>query len=518
MASARALVSIRPAGSVFPDQADTIKAACSGWDSLWHDMAMENEGLQRAFDRENRTSWIDEEWRNREAGLALLREVWYRTFEQALIIRLPNGRKVTFDPNNEAHILAVASGTTRPKKTVVPKLHVAFFIGPHELADVETERRRFPYVPFWGYREDRTGIPYGVVRDMIPMQDEVNARRRKLLWLLSSKRVIADSDSLDTKYNDFSDLVREVSRPDAVIVTNPSRANANAIRYETDLSLASQQFEVMRDSEDAIQRVAGIYNAMMGRGDQAKSGLAINSLVEQGTNSVADINDNYRYAASLVGELLLDLLIEDMAGEEAIKVRLEKSGQVHEVILNQPAVDPITGMTYKKNDVTRVSLKVALSDIPSTSSYRQQQMSQIAEVLKSLPPQVQAPLIPYFLESTDLPDRKEMAQLVRKTLGLSEEDQPQIPPELQAQIQQGQQMIQEQQAQLQKLADELEKAKRMEQAKLQEIQANAALDSERLRFERERFEFEKLLKAADMKIKAGSKQQAQSTAQGVGHA
>jgi len=168
--------------------------------------------------------------------------------------------------------------------------------------------------------------------------------------------------------------------------------------------------------------------------------------------------------------------------------------------------------------VTRVSLKVALSDIPSTSSYRQQQMSQIAEVLKSLPPQVQAPLIPYFLESTDLPDRKEMAQLVRKTLGLSEEDQPQIPPELQAQIQQGQQMIQEQQAQLQKLADELEKAKRMEQAKLQEIQANAALDSERLRFERERFEFEKLLKAADMKIKAGSKQQAQSTAQGVGHA
>jgi len=348
MASARALVSIRPAGSVFPDQADTIKAACSGWDSLWHDMAMENEGLQRAFDRENRTSWIDEEWRNREAGLALLREVWYRTFEQALIIRLPNGRKVTFDPNNEAHILAVASGTTRPKKTVVPKLHVAFFIGPHELADVETERRRFPYVPFWGYREDRTGIPYGVVRDMIPMQDEVNARRRKLLWLLSSKRVIADSDSLDTKYNDFSDLVREVSRPDAVIVTNPSRANANAIRYETDLSLASQQFEVMRDSEDAIQRVAGIYNAMMGRGDQAKSGLAINSLVEQGTNSVADINDNYRYAASLVGELLLDLLIEDMAGEEAIKVRLEKSGQVHEVILNQPAVDPITGMTYRE--------------------------------------------------------------------------------------------------------------------------------------------------------------------------
>ena len=57
------------------------------------------------------------------------------------------------------------------------------------------------------------------------------------------------------------------------------------------------------------------------------------------------------------------------------------------------------------------------------------------------------------------------------------------------------------------LADELGKAKRMEEAKLAEINANAALDAERLRIEREKFDFEKLVKAADMKIKANKQQQ-----------
>jgi len=488
----------------FPDKAELIKASTSGWDSLWRELAVENEVLQRGFERESRANWMDEEWRNQESGLALLREVWFKTFEKTLMIKLPKGRKVPFNPHNEAHILAIASGIALPKEAVLCKWNVAFYIGPHELSCVQTQRRRLPYVPFWGYREDRTGIPYGVVRDMIPMQDEVNARRRKLMWLLSSKRVIVDSDALDSKYNDFSDLAAEVGRPDSVIVTNPMRTNkAGALAIDTDLGLSAQQFEVMRDAEDAVQRVAGIYNAMIGRGEQANSGLAITSLVEQGSNAVADINDNYRYARTLVGELLLDQLIEDMAGEESILVRLEKTGETREVVLNVPSRDPVTGAPYRKNDVTRVSLKVALSDVPSTPAYRQQQMVQIGEVLKSLPPQVQVPLIPYYLEATDLPQRKEMATLVRKALGIGDPEQVELPPEVQAQIQQGLQLIEQLTQQNNQLMQALGEAQRMEQAKAMKVQIDAELDAGRLALERERFEFDKWLKTAALQQDEG---------------
>ena len=60
----------------------------------------------------------------------------------------------------------------------------------HLLKDEESpyKHNKFPYVIFWGKREDRTGIPCGYARDMMFLQDEINARVAKQQWLLSAKR------------------------------------------------------------------------------------------------------------------------------------------------------------------------------------------------------------------------------------------------------------------------------------------------------------------------------------------
>ena len=479
----------------FPAKADLIKAAGTGWDAEWRILAQQSEELLRAFNQETRSTWLEDEWRNQESKMVQLREIWYRLFVRGKVINLPSGKTVVFDEKNPVHVMAVYSGVAQVREAVFPKLRVSLWVGPHMLQDVEHDSDNLPYIPFWGYREDKTGIPYGVIRDMIPMQDEVNARRRKLLWLLSSKRVMADSDALDTAYNDMSDLVREVARPDAVIVLNPNRRNAAGVHVENDLGLSDQQYKIMQDSEEAIQRVAGIYNTMMGRSDGATSGTAINSLVEQGTNSVGDINDNSRYARPLVGERILDLLIDDMKLHTSLVVMAGEEGRQKKVVLNEPVVDKFSGMEYRKNDVTRVSLKVALSDVPSSPAYRQQQMVQIGEVLKSMPPQLQAVMVPYYLESTDLPKRREMADLIRKQLGISEDgeeqQQPQIPPELQMQIEQGMQMIQQLQqenGQLKQLAD----GKAQEAAvKQDQFTSNQAFEREKL-IQAQEFEREKL--------------------------
>ena len=42
------------------------------------------------------------------------------------------------------------------------------------------------------------------------------------------------------------------------------------------------------------RQASGIHKTMMGQQSGATSGLAINSLVEQGLNTLAEINDNYR--------------------------------------------------------------------------------------------------------------------------------------------------------------------------------------------------------------------------------
>ncbi|MGL5633178.1 MAG: hypothetical protein ACRDD3_12550, partial [Azovibrio sp.] len=134
-----------------------------------------------------------------------------------------------------------------------------------------------------------------------------------------------------------------------------------------------------------------------------------------------------------------------------------------------------TGLPYRENDVNRVSLKVALSDVPSTPAYRQQQMVMLAETIKSLSPQLQTMMMPYYLEATDLPRRKELADLVRKQLGMDVEEassgagsETEIPDPEKEQMAQQMEAMGQQLQQLQHMMEQGKTAYEQEIATLQE--------------------------------------------------
>lgn len=476
---------IDEACNFFPEAADVIRAAGSGWPAFWLERAKEDVQLMHAFDAERRISLEDWEWRNLNSRTVAITEVWYRIYTKGLILELPTG-PVIFDMKNMAHVTAVATGKIWPRQARYTKLRRAFFVGGHKMMDDDMGVSALPYIPFWGFREDLTGVPYGIVRSMIGPQDEVNARRRKLMWQLSAKRVVIDSDALDTRYNDFSDVAGEVARPDAVVVLNPSRKNAAGFSVDANVGLSDQQFKIMEESKQAIQEVAGVFNAQMGRESSATSGLAINSLVEQGNTGSAEINDNYRFARRLVGERLLELINEDMANTPTQTVVGEYGTKRKTIQLNVPTIDPETGLQYLENDVTKAKTKVALEDVPSTPAYRAQMQVMLAEVMKSLPPEMQAIMAPYFIESTELKDRHEIAARIKQSMGMvdpqtGEDLDPQVAA-LQQQLQAAQDYIQQgTQAfqQLQAQAADLQKQVADKQAELtlrgREIEINAEL-------------------------------------------
>lgn len=427
-----------------PKHAAIIRAAGLGWGAEWLQRAREDVGLMRSHDQELRVSLADWEWRNISRSQVALFEVWYRTYHNGHVIDLPDGRVVLFDAENMAHVAAVAMGQVKPRPAVYSKMRLALYLGPHKLEDIDCGvRKLFPYIPCWGYREDLTGVPYGLIRSMLSPQDDVNVRHRKLGWMLSAKRVFADSDALDTNYNSFSDLAREIARPDAVVITNPQRRNTQGVVVDEHGALSNQQFEVLQAAKSSIQEVAGVFNAQLGRDSSANSGLAINSLVEQGATALAEINDNYRYFRRLVGEALLDLVKEDMAQEQNIKVTVGQGMQAKRIVLNVPAVDPVSGLQYRENDVARARVKVALEDVPSTPAYRSQMQTMLAEAIKSMPPNLQAVLAPYWIESSELPKRLQIADEMRKALGMGGEGQDPEKDQLMQMVQQLQQQIQQ---------------------------------------------------------------------------
>ena len=449
----RRWMELEQAIAMMPQYAGLFRMTTGGWAGF--DPLLEQDSrLVQSWEIERDTRIAAVDWRDIQRLRICLYEVWYRKWVRGYTLTLPNGKVIEADFENPMHNQAIVSGYAEVRQATFQKVRLAWYTGPHFLYDVPSpyKHNAFPYVPFFGHREDLTNVPYGLIRTMISPQDEVNARKSKMLWSLNSRRVVADADAVV----DHTRAMSEVARPDAYIILNANRKPQSQFKVEPGGDLATQQFQVMQEAKMEIAEASGIHKPMMGQNSNASSGLAINSLVEQGVNTLAEINDNFRYARRLVGEMLFGLLQEQI-GSKPMQVTLGEGMNKKIIALNQPTMDPATGRMIIVNDVQKVNAKIVLDDVPSTPTYRMQQLQMLSEITKSLPPQLQGYVMDFVIEATDMPKRHELADRLRAVVGIHS-------PEEQAKAAQQQQAMQQHEMQLQT-------AER--QAKIQETMAKA---------------------------------------------
>lgn len=407
---------------IFPDHANLLNKTMNSqmdWDYI-EDGDMD---LSTGYNDELRTSIEEAEWRDTHRNRLCLYEVWYRIWERAFIFRLPNDEVIEFDDENERHIAIIGSGMATLEQAVIPRVRLSWWVGPHQMDDMPSPYKHgaFPYVPFWGMREDRTGIPYGLIRRMMSPQDEVNTRLSKMMWLMSAKRVMADSDAFEMSPESVLD---EVARPDAFIPLNPDRKNKNQKPdIDTDREMSTQQFNVLKDATQAIQDTGGVYQEMLGKTDQAISGVAIASLVEQGSNTLAEINDNYRDARKTVGNLLLSLVIEDKEQTE-YSIDIKRGGKTKSVPINKFTQDE-NGNTIRENSMVMAKMRLELTSVPQTPTYKAQQHRDLMELTKGLPDEMQAVIVPLVIRGSDLDGKDDVAKRIEQLLGMNSEDMDQ---------------------------------------------------------------------------------------------
>ncbi|MDR6886135.1 MULTISPECIES: hypothetical protein [Variovorax] len=403
---------------MFPDKKELIGQVVSGW-PIYEGLGTTEGGtstdLVSAWDQQRGWSVEEQQWRDMTGKRVCLFEVWYRRWNRVLVLKMPDGRVVEYDRKNPLHVQFVAIGATVPEWAIVPKMRLSMWMGPHRLSDMPTPYRhqKFPYVPFWGKKEDRTGVPYGLVRGMMYMQDNVNATNSKLRWGLSAVRTERTKGAVNGTDEQFR---REVGRVDADIILNQEHmAKPGAsFKVQRDFELNQQQYQMLQDSRAGIQRVSGISPSLQGAQSGANSGLQEATQLEQSTQALAEINDNFATSRAEVGDLLLSLIVEDTIGrEETVVIKGDPLREEQVVKLNAPVQDE-DGITYLDNDVERTMLKVALNDVPSTPSYRSQQLSAMSEAFKAMPPQFQQVAMPYLIALMDLPNREDIIKAVRE--------------------------------------------------------------------------------------------------------
>ncbi|MEE3649464.1 MULTISPECIES: portal protein [unclassified Brenneria] len=432
----------------FPHKADVIDYSVHEWKGFVESDLAEGQESDLISGYEEYHSWSrqDSEWISSNRKRVLLQVVYYRTYQRMPVMELQSGRVIQFDKNNVMHAVALATGRVSVSMARVSRIREAWFVGPHFIADrpCEAPQGMFPLIPFWGYRKDKTGAPYGLACRAIPAQDEVNFRRIKLTWLLQAKRIIKDEDA--TNMTD-KQLVEEAERPDGVINLNPKRANkttaSDALKIEQDFQVAQQQFQVMQESMKLIQDGMGVYSAFLGQESNASSGVAISNLVEQGATTLAEINDNYQFACQQVGQLLLSYLLDDLKRRRnyAVVVNRDDPRRRKSVTINE---ETESGMT---NDISRLRAHIALAPIQQTPAYKSQLAERMSQVITGLPPQVQATVLDMWVELLDVPKKAEFIERIRSALGT-----PKAPDEMTPEEQQAAQQQQQMQAQQQELA------------------------------------------------------------------
>lgn len=139
---------------------------------------------------------------------------------------------------------------------------------------------------------DRDNNRYGIVREMISPQDEVNKRRSKALHLLNTVQIIHEDGAID----DVEAFRREAARPDGVLKVAPGTLSNGAVKVDRNIELATAQFQLLQESKNEID-LRGPNATMMGekaQGSAAASGKAIIASQQGGMMEIGELLDNLR--------------------------------------------------------------------------------------------------------------------------------------------------------------------------------------------------------------------------------
>ncbi|MDH5527407.1 MAG: hypothetical protein OEY97_08895 [Nitrospirota bacterium] len=158
--------------------------------------------------------------------------------------------------------------------------------GPVQSPYVDDEGRpEDPYVACAAFIS-RQGERYGVVRQLIGIQDEINKRRSKALHLLSVRQVRSEKGAVE----DVAAARRELTRPDGWVETVPGMA----FELLPTGDMAQAQFQLLAEAKDEIDTV-GATAALSGRAFDDASGRAMQVRQQGGQTELGPLFDTLRH-------------------------------------------------------------------------------------------------------------------------------------------------------------------------------------------------------------------------------
>lgn len=280
---------------------------------------------------------------------------------------------------------------------------------------------RYSLTPIWCYRRGKDRLPYGVIRRVRDIQQDLNKRASKALFLMNTNQIIADEGAVD----DWNQLRDEVDRPDGMIV----KKNGKELVIRRDSEMAAGQINMMTLAQTTIQRATGISNENLGRQTNATSGTAIQARQLQGSVVTTEPFDNLRLAIQIQGEKQLSLTEQFYTEEKVVRLTGAR-GAIEWTKINTPEMQP-DGSTRYLNDITATAADFVVSEQDYNGSMRQVMFEQLNQMAGRLAPEVALRLLRMAMEFSDLPNKDEIADQIRQITGEQDPNKEMTPEQAQ---------------------------------------------------------------------------------------
>jgi hypothetical protein len=159
---------------------------------------------------------------------------------------------------------------------------------------------KFGYFLAPGYVERDTKSPYGMIKQQMDPQREVNKRRSKMLHLLNTNQMFFEEGA----FEDEGVAKQEIARPDGWV----KYRKGYEIQPQKNLDLATSQFQLLQESKNEIDQ-AGIAREMEGR-SPASSGREFQLRQQQAQQGIRKLFMNLRAARRRVALYMLEEILE----------------------------------------------------------------------------------------------------------------------------------------------------------------------------------------------------------------
>lgn len=312
-----------------------------------------------------------------------------------------------------------------------------FLDAPQVSPYVDDEGQPEPSLIFASAYVSRDNERYGIVRDMIGPQDEVNKRRSKLLHLLNVRQVVAEQGAV----RDVDAARREIAKPDGYVEVAPG------MRFEIQQTadLATGQAQVLQEAKAELD-LMGPNAAMSGEAGSSASGRAIALQQQGGMIEAGALGDLHRHWKRRVYRALWNRIKQFWTEETWVRVT-DRDETTRFVGLNrkvtladkladmaepeamalvqqmqlQPGDPRLQMVVDVENRINSVPVDIVIEEVPDVAVLQTEQFQMLADMVRAglpVPPDI-------VIEASSLRDKRKIIERMR---GMGPDGQPMPPP------------------------------------------------------------------------------------------